>query len=144
MYPKLGFLTYEISHLMRRRFNKEVENLGFTHSQWRALVHLSENENCRQVDLAEILEVQPITLAKQIDILEASGLVQRKKDKEDRRAYRLALTSKAKPVMSKLCEIANAVEDQVLSGLTGSEEASLIQLLEHLKNNISESTICTH
>jgi DNA-binding MarR family transcriptional regulator len=137
MYPKLGFLTHEISYLIRKRFNKEVENLGFTHSQWRALVHLSENENCRQVDLAEILEVKPITLAKQIDLLEASGLVMRNKDKEDRRAYRLALTSKAKPVMNKLCEIASSVENQVLNGLTVAEETSLIQLLEAIKNNMT-------
>ena len=141
MYPKLGFLTYEISYLIRKRFNKEVENLGFTHSQWRALVHLSENENCRQVDLAEILEVKPITLAKQIDLLEASGLVMRKKDKEDRRAYRLALTAKAKPVMNKLCEIASSVEKQVLNGLTVAEEASLIQLLEAIKNNMTERAL---
>ena len=74
-------------------------------------------------------------------MLEASGLVIRNKDKEDRRAYRLALTSKAKPVMNKLCEIASSVEKQVLNGLTVAEEASLIQLLEAIKNNMTERAL---
>lgn len=78
MHSKFGFLSYEISHIIRQRFNKEAENSGLTHAQWRALVHLSNNENCRQIDLAEILEINPITLTRQIDLLEEAGLVRRK------------------------------------------------------------------
>ncbi len=133
MYSKFGFLTYEISHLIRHRFNKEAEQLGLTHSQWRALVHLSENENCRQVDLAESLEVKPITLARQIDLLEESGLVKRNKDKEDRRAYRLEITAKALPIMDKLWHIADTVEEQILKSLSPQEQGALMQLLERIK-----------
>ncbi len=136
MHSKFGFLTYEISHVIRQRFNKEAENIGFTHAQWRALVHLSENENCRQIDLAEILEIKPITLARQIDLLEESGLVRRNKDTDDRRAYRLEITSKALPIMQELWKIADAVEDQVLNVLTPQEQETLIKLLDRIKNNI--------
>lgn len=139
MHSKFGFLSYEISHVIRQRFNKEMENRGFTHSQWRALVHLSENENCRQIDLAELLEVKPITLARQIDLLEESGLVRRKKDSEDRRAYRLELTSKASPIMQELWEIADAIEDEVLGVLTAQEGESLINMLKRIKSNLSTS-----
>lgn len=137
MHSKLGFLSYEISHVIRQRFNKKAENLGFTHSQWRALVHLAENENCRQVDLAEILEIKPITLARQIDLLEASGLVRRNKDSEDRRAYRLELMPKALPIMAALWKIADAVESDVLSVLTAEDNAVLMSMLEHIKTNLS-------
>ena len=141
MHSKFGFLTYEISHVIRQRFNKEAENIGFTHSQWRALVHLSENENCRQVDLAEILEIKPITLARQIDLLEESGLVRRNKDTDDRRAYRLELLPKARPIIQELWKIADSVESQVMDVLTTQETESLVKLLELIKYNITASRL---
>jgi len=140
MYSKFGLLTYEISQLIRQRFNREAEIPGFTHAHWRALVHLSENENCRQVDLAEILEIKPITLVKQIDLLEKAGLVQRNKDKEDRRAYRLQITVQAKTVMQELWKLADSVEDQALSVLTEQEQALIVKLLQRVKNKMTEKT----
>ena len=137
MHSKFGFLSYEISHVIRQRFNKAAENMGLTHAQWRVLVHLSENENCRQIDLAEILEIKPITLARQIDLLEEAGLVRRQRDHEDRRAYRLELTSKVRPIMQGLWEIADAVEDQVLEAVTAQEKDALIGMLERIKNRLS-------
>jgi MarR family transcriptional regulator, transcriptional regulator for hemolysin len=139
MHSKFGFLSYEISHLIRQRFNKEAEYMGFTHAQWRALVHLSENENCRQVDLAEILEIKPITLVRQIDLLEEAGLIRRNKDVEDRRAYRLELTPKAVSVMDELWKIADAVEAAVLSSLTPEEKRLITDLLVRIKSSVSGS-----
>lgn len=137
MHSKFGFLSYEISHVIRQRFNKKVEGLGLSHAQWRALVHLSENENCRQIDLAEILEVKPITLVRQIDLLEKSGLVRRDRDSVDRRAYRLQLTPKAKPIMQQLWRIADTVEAQVLDVLATEQQELLICMLKQIKNSIS-------
>jgi len=146
MHSKFGFLSYEISHIIRQRFNKQAENIGLTHAQWRALVHLSNNENCRQIDLADILEIKPITLARQIDLLEDAGLVRRNKDSEDRRAYRLELLPKARTVMQELWDIADAVEAQVLQSLTAQEQELLTMLLERIKisinsNGLSEDSI---
>lgn len=140
MHSKFGFLSYEISHIIRQRFNKAAEPIGFTHSQWRALVHLSENQNCRQIDLAEILEIKPITLVKQIDLLEEAGLVRRNKDMEDRRAYRLEITAKALPIIDQLWKIADAVETQVLSALTREEQQQITIVLERIKSSLSEPT----
>lgn len=139
MHFRFGFLSYEISHVIRQRFNKEAEAIGLTHSQWRVLVHLSENPNCRQVDLAEILEVKPITLVRQLDLLEASGLLRRNKDSEDRRAYRLELTEQAMPVMQALWTIADAVEAQVLSVLSHEEQTLLTELLCLVKDSLIEA-----
>lgn len=136
MHSKFGFLSYEISHIIRQRFNKAAEPISFTHAQWRALVHLSENENCRQIDLAEILEIKPITLTRQIDLLEEAGLVRRNKDNEDRRAYRLELLPKALGVMQELWDIADTVEAQVLSALTTEEQQLLTALLDRIKTGI--------
>lgn len=140
MHSKFGFLSYEISHAIRQRFNKEAEHIGFTHAQWRALVHLSENENCRQIDLAEILEIKPITLVRQIDLLEESGLIRRNKDSEDRRAYRLELTPKAQTIMQELWEIADEVEAKILRVLTQQEQALMTSLLERIKVDITTNS----
>lgn len=115
-----------------------MENRGLTHAQWRALVLLSENENCRQVDLAELLEVKPITLARQVDILEHAGLVSRNKDFEDRRAYRLELTPKAKSIMQELWRTADAIEEQILAALSAQEQEQLLTLLERIKTHLIE------
>jgi len=136
MHSKFGFLSYEISHIIRQRFNKNAESFGITHAQWRALVHLSENKNCRQVDLAEILEVKPITLARQIDLLETAGLVRRNKDRDDRRAYRLELMPKALPIMAALWQITDAIEDEILAILSTEDKSVLINQMEHIKNNL--------
>jgi MarR family transcriptional regulator for hemolysin len=141
MHSKFGFLSYEISHIIRQRFNKEAENIGLSHAQWRTLVHLSDNENCRQIDLAKILEIRPITLARQIDLLESAGLIRRNKDSEDRRAYRLDLMPKAKAIMQELWNIADAVETKVLSTLTAKEQELITMLLERIKNNINANSL---
>jgi DNA-binding MarR family transcriptional regulator len=137
VHSKFGFLSYEISHIIRQRFNKAAEPLGFTHAQWRALVHLSENQNCRQIDLAEILEIKPITLVKQIDLLEESGMVVRNKDIDDRRAYRLSITDKALTVMEALWTIADAVEVEVLAALSEEERRLMTSLLGRVKTSLS-------
>jgi len=137
MQSKFGFLSYEISHIIRQRFNKKAENLGFTHSQWRALVYLSENKDCRQIDLADVLKVKPITLARQVDLLEESGLVKRNQDSEDRRAYRLELLPKALPIMRELWRIADEIEANVLNALTTQERNSLLTMLHKIKSNFS-------
>ncbi|MBE0434690.1 MAG: MarR family transcriptional regulator [Methylomicrobium sp.] len=139
MHYRFGFLSYEISHVIRQRFNKNAESVGITHSQWRVLVHLSENPNCRQVDLADILDVKPITLVKQLDQLEARNLVRRIKDSDDRRAYRLELTENALPVMQALWDIADQVEAEVFGVLTSAEQASVTLLLCRVKNSLGDS-----
>ncbi|MCJ8349069.1 MarR family transcriptional regulator [Moritella sp.] len=137
IHSKFGFLSYEISHVIRQRFNKQAESIGVTHSQWRVLVHLSENENCRQVDLADILNVKPITLVRQIDLLEQLSLVKRLNDKEDRRVFRLKLTTKAKPIMQELWQIADSIENEMCNMLSDEEKGVLSKLLITIKTQIS-------
>ena len=101
----------------------------------------------RPVDLKKrvidplILEIKPITLVRQIDLLEEAGLVRRNKDSEDRRAYRIELMPKAHAVMQELWEIADAVEAQVLSTVTIKEQELLTILLERIKNSINANSL---
>jgi DNA-binding MarR family transcriptional regulator len=82
----LCFLVVEVSRLMRREFYDRLEGSDLSQSQARALKHIAHNEGLKQRDLAELLEVQPITLARLVDQLEEMKLVERRPDPEDRRA----------------------------------------------------------
>jgi MarR family transcriptional regulator, transcriptional regulator for hemolysin len=97
-----GFLLHDVSRLLRRNFSRRIQSLGLTQAQCRTLLHLARNEGLRQVDLAEILEVQPITLARLIDQLAELELVERRPDPADRRAFRLVLTRAAKSVLAQI------------------------------------------
>jgi DNA-binding MarR family transcriptional regulator len=91
----LGFLLADVFRLMRRAFQQRLEDGALTPAQGRALVYISRHEGIRQVDLAKLLEVQPITLARLVDQLAESGVVERRPDPADRRAYQVFLTPAA-------------------------------------------------
>jgi DNA-binding MarR family transcriptional regulator len=111
--------------------------MGLTQAQWRALVHLSRNEGLNQVGLAELLEVQPITVARLIDKLVAAGFVERRPDPKDRRAQRLFLMEKATPLLAQIWEIAEETYQVVLSGLSPAERATLLSLLTRMRANLT-------
>lgn len=131
-----GFLISDVARLLRRNFNRRVQRLGLTQSQWQALAHLSRNEGINQVSLAEILEVQPITLARLIDRMEAAGWVERRRDPNDRRAVRLYLGTKVQPVLSEMREIAAGVREEAMSGLSEEQRERLLGTLRQMKRNL--------
>ena len=102
MTETLGFLMSDVSRLMRRRFDERARTSGATGPQWRTLKILERREGLNQGQLAEMLEVEPITACRMIDRLEEAGLVERRRDPADRRAWRIFLTDKARPVLSDL------------------------------------------
>src|ERR1700755_3539395 len=114
MSDSLGFLISDVSRLMRRRFDERARQLGATRAQWRTLTMLSRNEGTNQGALAELLEVEPITLCRMIDRLEESGLVGRRRDPADRRAWQLFLTEKSTPMLADLRVTADDLFEQVL------------------------------
>ena len=75
--PTLGFLLHEVARLLRRRFEQNARGSGLTRSQWQVLAYLAKNEGINQSGLADLLEVEPITLCRIVDKLQALGLVER-------------------------------------------------------------------
>ena len=131
----IGFLMSDASRMLRRLFNERVTHLGLTQAQWRALVHLSRNEGLNQVTLADILDVQPITVARLIDKLVAVDLVERRPDPNDRRAQRLFLTTQAASVLAQIWNVADEIYAEVLKDLTTEERDTLISLLTRVQTN---------
>src|SRR5215510_7137590 len=88
----LGFLIHDVARLLRRRFEQQARDLGLTRSQWQVLVWLAQHEGIHQGGLAELLEIEPITLARIVDKLVDAGLVERRTHARDRRIRLLHLT----------------------------------------------------
>ena len=89
-----------------------------TRAQWAVLVKLQRCEGVKQAELADSLDLAPITLARLIDKLTASGLVERRDDAADRRVYRLYLTEKAGPTLERLGGLGEELMGRALAGLS--------------------------
>lgn len=133
----LGFLIADVSRLLRRSFEQSLEGSTLTLAQARALVYVARREGCRQVELADLLEVQPITLARLIDQLVAAGLVERRADPSDRRAYRLFLTAAAAPQLQAIEQTAALIRGEALAGLDDDQVAGMLAALRQVRSNLS-------
>jgi MarR family transcriptional regulator for hemolysin len=131
-----GFLMHDVARLLRVNFNRRVQLLGLTQAQCRVILHLSRNEGIQQVALAEILEVQPVTLARLLDKLEAASLIERRRDPSDRRAFCLFLTASAHPLREQIWALGAEVRDEAVRGLDEQTRAQFITTLQTMKENL--------
>jgi MarR family transcriptional regulator for hemolysin len=136
--PSLGFLLSDAARLLRRRFDQKARHLGLTRAQWQVLAHLARNEGINQVGLADLLDVEPITLCRQIDRMEEGGWVARRPDPGDRRARLLFMTEKARPVIVEMRALAEEIYAEALDGLPGEARAQLIATLQHVRANLAD------
>ena len=137
MSDSLGFLISDVSRLMRRRFDERARLIGVTRAQWRTLTTLSRNEGINQGGLADLLEVEPITLCRMIDRLEEAGLVERRRDPADRRAWLIFLTTKAHPLLAQLRGLADGMIEDALQGLDDERRAALMEMLGVIRTNLN-------
>jgi DNA-binding MarR family transcriptional regulator len=133
----VGFLVADVARLMRRAFQARLDGAALTYAQARALVWLARQEGLRQVDLAEQLEIQPITLARLVDQLADAGLVERRPDPLDRRAYRLFLTPAAAPRLAEIRAIGDAIRAEALAGLDARQAAATLEGLRRIRRTLA-------
>lgn len=136
MSDSLGFLVSDVSRLMRRRFDERARTIGATRAQWRALTSISRNEGINQGGLAELLEVEPITLCRMVDRLAEAGLVERRRDPNDRRAWQLFLLPKSHPILESLRGMADELFVGALDGLSSDDQARLTASLSRIRENL--------
>jgi MarR family transcriptional regulator, transcriptional regulator for hemolysin len=133
-----GFLLHDIARLMRKRYEQRARPLGLSRAQWQILAHLERHEGINQSGLADLLELEPITVARLIDRLEESGLVERRADPADRRAHRLFLTSRAQPMLDRGHALGDELRGEAFAGLDGAARERLIDLLLQVRGNLSD------
>ncbi|MES2055911.1 MAG: MarR family winged helix-turn-helix transcriptional regulator [Pseudomonadota bacterium] len=139
MSDSLGFLISDVSRLMRRRFDERARLIGVTRAQWRTLFVVSRNEGANQGGLADILEVEPITLCRMVDRLEESGLLERRRDPADRRAWQIFLTPKARPLLDQLRTIGEDMFEHALDGVTQAARDELVAALTLIQTNLNDA-----
>ncbi len=132
----LGFLLHDVARLMRKRFEQNARGLGLTRSQCQVLAHLARNEGIQQSGLADILEVEPITLTRLLDRLEEAGFVERRAHATDRRIRQLYLTDKAHPLLADIFTIGAATRGEALEGVAEEDRDRLFALLSSMKANL--------
>lgn len=137
-HPSFGFLLNDVARLLRRNFNRRVQDLELTQAQWQALFHISRNPAIKQSQLADILEVTPISVARLIDRMEAAGWVERIRDPGDRRAFNLHLTAKAEPILKKLQKHATDLRALMLDGIPEKDQDDMLKNLAIMRHNLCE------
>jgi MarR family transcriptional regulator, transcriptional regulator for hemolysin len=134
----LGFLLNDVARLLRKRFEQQARAgaLGLTRAQSSVLAHLARQEGLNQAALAQLLEIEPITLARLLDRLQAVRLIERRPDPKDRRAHLLYLTEAAYPLLDRIFTLAEAVREDAMAGIGEAERARLIEILAVMKSNL--------
>lgn len=132
-----AYEVVETARLIRRAFNRRATALGSTRSQWRVLARLAKaGDGVRQVELADALDLEPITLCRVIDRLEEAGFVERRKDETDRRAWLIHLTDKAHPIIEELHGLADAFHGDILAGIPDKDREVALGVLAHVRRNL--------
>ena len=134
--PTIGFLIHEVARLMRKRFEHNARNSGLTRSQWQAVACLSKHEGIHQAALAELLEIEPITLVRILDKLEDRGLIERRTHGTDRRIWLLFLKDAARPLLADMQPIAEATRAEALEGVSQENRDRLFDTLNLMKTNL--------
>ena len=136
----LPFEIGETAHALRKAFDRLAVGLGVTRAQWKVLFKLSRKPGLRQVELADMLELEPITLCRIVDRLEEAGLVERTRDPDDRRAWRLHVTAKAQPLIEKLHAVGAELVDQAFAGIDPKDIETARKVLAQARENAARCT----
>ena len=133
----VGFVIGDVSRMLRTVYDRRVEPLGMTRSQWRVLARISRHEGGTQTELASELEIEKPTLGRLVDRLEANGWVERRPDENDARTKRLYLTQQAHPVLEEMYSLADDVMDAAIAGLSTDQAEQLLQSMLLVKSNLA-------
>jgi len=136
---ELAWEIGETSRMMRRYYDRRASALGVTSAQWRLLLRLAREPGLKQVELAERMDVEPITACRIVDRLEEAGLVERQRDPDDRRAWRLVVTAKAEPILARLRALAEEMSGEAFAGMSVDEVEAMRAKLARIRENVGRA-----
>ena len=137
MEENIGTMVAQVARLMRRSFDERARKIGVTRPQWQVLSLLIRNEGINQGRLADLLEVEPITVGRMIDRLQEAELVERRPDPADRRAWRLFNSAKGNALFDQLRPYANETFEIALDGIAEPDRDRLMDMLLRIRANLS-------
>lgn len=133
------FLLHDVARLMRTRFDQWARGYGMTRAQAAILFRLSRQPGMSQNEMAALLEVEPITVGRLVDRLEARGLVERRADPGDRRVRRLHLLPAAQPVLAQIENYTDEIIEILLGEMDPKAVQTMLDVLLHMKHKLTES-----
>jgi len=137
--PTLGFLLHDVARLLKKRLEQNSGGSGLTRSQWQVLAYLAQNEGINQRGLAELLEIEPITLGRIVDKLETLGLIERRPHPTDRRTWLLYLVEATRPKLEQIRELGDVTHREALAGVSEDDRQHLLKTLQALKENLTHA-----
>lgn len=135
---RIGFLLHDASRLLRKRFETRASCYGLSAAQWRLLVRVFKEEGVAQARLAELLEIEPISVSRLIDRMEEGGWIERRTDSSDRRVRTIYLTEKSREIFGEMRGMATQVFDYAMNGLSSEERRITIHGLKTIISNLSD------
>ena len=136
------FALHDVARLMRTLSDQRARAHNMTRAQWSVLSKLQRSQGVKQSELAVLLDIQPITLARLVDKLSDLGLVERRDDPNDRRANRLFLTETAAPVLDRLNALGETLVGQALADFDAFEIVALGKSMERIRTNLKRELNC--
>src|ERR671933_2247157 len=133
---EFGFMINDVARLLRTCADQRARQFGMTRAQWAVLARLQRSEGLKQSELADMLDLQPITLTRLLDRLCANGVIERRPDPDDRRANRLFLTPAAGPLMQHLDALGEDLTTTVLDGIDPQAVLVMLDALGRAKDNL--------
>src|ERR1035441_7325358 len=133
---EFAFILNDVARLLRTYADHKAAQFGMTRAQWAVLVRLDRSEGLKQSELAELLDLQPITLTRLLARLSDNGLIERRADPSDRRANRLFLTPAARPLLERLTVLGEDMMGTVLAGLDAKTSERMLRDLGLVKENL--------
>jgi len=133
---EIAFTIMDVARLLKTYADQRARQLRISRAQWAVLVRIERTEGLKQSELAELLDLQPISLTRLLDRLADNGLIERRADPNDRRANRLYLTPAAKPLLGRLSELGADMMETVLEGLDEKSIERMLKQLVTLKDNL--------
>ena len=136
---EIAFLVNDVARMLRTYANHRAATLGMTRAQWAVLVRLERAEGLKQGELAELLDLQPITLTRLVDRMCDGGLIERRPDPSDRRAKRLFLTPAARPLLERMHVLGETLMAEVLKGIDAKTVGGMLEHLDLMKENLKQA-----
>jgi MarR family transcriptional regulator, transcriptional regulator for hemolysin len=136
---EFAFTLNDVARLLRTYANQRAAEYGITRAQWAVMARLDRSEGLKQAELADMLDLQPITLTRLLDRLCDNGLIERRADPQDRRAKRLFLTPAARPLLEHLDRLAEELMSTALAGIEPSAVKLMLDNFSIVKGNLREA-----
>jgi MarR family transcriptional regulator for hemolysin len=133
---EFAFTIMDVARLLKTYADQRARQFGISRAQWAVLIRIDRSEGLKQSELADMLDLQPITLTRLLDRLADNGLIERRADPNDRRANRLYLKPAAKPLLDRLADLGADLMETVLEGLSQTAIERTLKELAMIKDNL--------